>query len=508
MARIKAKRTAAAESSTPKRRRPTWSDPYEVPADSDGEGEVEPSEGPKVAETPSGRKRGASGKATVDSEADGPDNATPVARGKRMATTPSKASATPRKRNLADRSARKKSARALVDRVTRDEASDDDEAEDLAKEIFESSDSDEEDHDVAAAARSDEEADMTPQPTETPTKRPRGRPKGSGAGRGLLRKKSPTPPPDLPPHEQYFYQNRPGPPKTSNNTLASLELLTHEEYFSLLRAYEDPHAADIAFLESLHARSFPQWAFELAQGFSVCLHGYGSKLGLLRRFAHHLHDADPDRPIVVANGHLRNANARDVLAAVARAADPAAKLPASTSAAALAALGGLLADGGRGVTLLLHAIDSPALRRPGAQASFASLAALPGVRLLCTASSPDFALQWDSSLRARFGFAFHDGTTLAPPSAAELDVVGEVHELLGRGGRRVGGRDGVAFVLRSLPENARALFRLLVGEVLVAAEEGGGGGGEVGVEYRMVYNKAVEEFICSSEMAFRTLLKE
>ena len=30
----------------------------------------------------------------------------------------------------------------------------------------------------------------------------------------------------------------------------------------------------------------------------------------------------------------------------------------------------------------------------------------------------------------------------------------------------------------------------------------------VGLEYRMVYNKAVEEFICSSEMAFRTLLKE
>jgi origin recognition complex subunit 2 len=88
-----------------------------------------------------------------------------------------------------------------------------------------------------------------------------------------------------------------------------------------------------------------------------------------------------------------------------------------------------------------------------------------------------------------------------------------VHELLGRKARRAGGKEGVAFVLRSLPENARARFRLLVGEVLVAVEEQGGAGGgageeEVAVEYRMVYNKAVEEFICSSEMAFRTLLKE
>jgi origin recognition complex subunit 2 len=30
----------------------------------------------------------------------------------------------------------------------------------------------------------------------------------------------------------------------------------------------------------------------------------------------------------------------------------------------------------------------------------------------------------------------------------------------------------------------------------------------VGVEYRTLYHKAVEEFVCSSEMSFRTLLKE
>jgi origin recognition complex subunit 2 len=81
-----------------------------------------------------------------------------------------------------------------------------------------------------------------------------------------------------------------------------------------------------------------------------------------------------------------------------------------------------------------------------------------------------------------------------------------VHELLGRQSQRVNGREGVAFVLKSLTENAKNLFRLLVGEVLIAMEDEGDE--DVGLEYRMVYNKAVEEFICSSEMAFRTLLKE
>ena len=118
--------------------------------------------------------------------------------------------------------------------------------------------------------------------------------------------------------------------------------------------------------------------------------------------------------------------------------------------------------------------------------------------------TPDFPLLWDIGLRTSFNFLFHDATTFRP-FTVELDVVNDVHELLGRKSQRVNGREGVAFVLKSLPENAKNLFTLLVGEVLVAMEDGGEDGG---VEYRMIYNKAVEEFICSSEMAFRTLLKE
>jgi len=86
----------------------------------------------------------------------------------------------------------------------------------------------------------------------------------------------------------------------------------------------------------------------------------------------------------------------------------------------------------------------------------------------------------------------------------------------------------VGFVLRSLPENARNLYRVLVAEILAQMSEvedarlgdggsdkegdaGGGGGrkgGEMGVDYRVLYQKVVEEFICSNEMAFRQLLKE
>ena len=64
-------------------------------------------------------------------------------------------------------------------------------------------------------------------------------------------------------------------------------------------------------------------------------------------------------------------------------------------------------------------------------------------------------------------------------------------------------------MLRSLPENARNLYRVLVAELLAAIDdEDGEARGEGGVDYKVLYQKVVEEFICSNEMGFRQLLKE
>jgi origin recognition complex subunit 2 len=161
----------------------------------------------------------------------------------------------------------------------------------------------------------------------------------------------------------------------------------------------------------------------------------------------------------------------------------------------------------------------------------ARLAAHPAINLICTADTPNFPLLWDVGLKTQYKFLFHDVTTFAPYDA-EVDVVESVNELLGRSGRRVGGRDGVSFVLRSLPENARLLFRMLVMEQLALSMLEGGNltndddlqatpkvkkitqvknvisESNQGVEYRVLYHKAVEEFVCTNEVAFRTLLKE
>ncbi|RGP79951.1 origin recognition complex subunit 2 [Fusarium longipes] len=404
----------------------------------------------------------------------------------------------------ADRSAKRKSTRALIEHVVGDDLTDEEEYDGLAQQLYESSEEEEEEALEGDAAISAEASGVDE--AATPSK--------STPRRKAQRKKparSPTPPRDLPAHELYFAHNKPGRPKTSNNTLGSLALLTHDEYFTIVRETEDHHEADIEFLESLHAESFPQWAFELSQGFNLCLYGYGSKRRLLQKFAGHLHfrsRKDKGDKIVVINGYAHNTTMREILSTIGAAVDPTHRIPLTQPAIMVPAILSHLNTTSSTITLIVNSIDAAPLRKPGSQTALAQLAAHPRIRLVCSADTPDFALLWDIGVRSAFNMGFHDCTTFAPYSA-ELDVVDEVHELLGRNAHRVNGREGVAFVLRSLPENAKNLFRLLVGEVLIAIEEEGDGGDEpTGVEYRMVYNKAVEEFICSSEMAFRTLLKE
>ena len=444
---------------------------------------------------------------------------------KKLFATPTKSTEaanlneTPRIMRNADRSARRKSTRNLIERTILGNTSDNDEDEDeLAGHIYAS----DEENDIG------EDEDGLPEESSAPvTPSKRGRTKGS-----KNKRRSPTPPEDLAPHEKYFFHNRGNRAKTSNNNLSSLELLDHEEYFSRSRNMKDPHADRIKFLEELHTEDFRQWQFELSQQFNICIYGWGSKKSLLMQFADHIYNFQVDHTkskIVVVNGYVHNLTVKDVLNTVAAAVTERGHKLGAQPVEMLENLIGLLEeDESQEITLIIHSIDRPPLRRPATQSILSRLSAHPQVHLVASADHPSFPLLWDSSLRSAYNFLFHDCTTFQPYTN-EIDVVDEVHELLGRSGRRVGGKEGVSFVLKSLPENAKNLFRVLIAEQLASMDGSSGAvidedededddvrqkrdtnpkNDEFGVEYRVLYKKAVEEFICSNDMAFRTLLKE
>jgi origin recognition complex subunit 2 len=472
--------------------------------------------------------------------------ATPKSTRKLIFETPTKSAkrespdATPTLVRNADRSARRKSNRRILERTLNGIESDEDvldEEDELAQQIL--------DEQADEAEQSTEEAPEAPQEApvpETPSKRGRGRPKGSGKVGRPRKQRSPTPPTELPPHEEYFWQNRPAGTKTSNNTLSAQSLLNHDEYFQSIQSYQDRHQSEIDFLLELHGRAYDQWIFELEQGFNICLYGYGSKRVITERFTAHLYHSLLDRApykgtkktpkIVVVNGYAAGTTLKEVLVTIASAIVPAnLKLPNQPAVLLDFILEHLTNNPpSHPVPVVLNSIDSPYLRKSPLPSMLARLAAHTSVNLICTADAPNFPLLWDVGLKTQYKFLFHDATTFAPYDA-EIDTVETVNELLGRSGRRVGGRDGVGFVLRSLPEQARELFRILVMEQLALSMMEGGNMDEgddmsatpkskgaqaknalpesnQGVEYRVLYHKAVEAFVCTSEVSFRTLLKE
>ena len=423
--------------------------------------------------------------------------------------------------NGADRSARRKSSRRIIERTIRERGSDDESSEDdlLARQIW-----DEDGHNAAFNAEEEDEEDELAAQPETPSKHGRGKPRGS------KNKRQETPPGILPPHEKYFWDNRPGASKTSNNTLSSHLLLNHDDYYEFTQSYRDPHQPSKDFLLSLHESSFPQWDFELANGFNLCLYGYGSKRALLKSYAEHIHEtaANAKKPvkIIVVNGFETGVSLQDVLNSLASTLFAKhLKLPAQPAPLLRLILERLDEKPPAERTyILVNSLDAQPMRRPAIQSALATLAAHPSIRLCSTCDTPNFPLLWDVTVKRQFRFLFHDCTTF-DPFQQEIDVIESVNSLLGRSGKRIGGRDGVGYVLRSLPENARSLYRILVAEQLAAAalddgvdvddgnkpsegEETGASGMGEGVEFRVLYHKAREELVCSTEHQFRTLLKE
>ncbi|KAG9771675.1 hypothetical protein ABEF93_000189 [Exophiala dermatitidis] len=625
---------------------------------------------PKKPRTPSKTKRKSAAEALLDEEEQGlGDEGSPTPKangtGRTLFSTPRRGRGRPRKDGLpsqtptkpttpskakasaSDRSAKRKSARALVEAQEQEEGEDEDWDGQiaLAKKIL--SAGDDGDEAEASTVRNNDmldettvEPDDTTAATTTPTKTPgkRGRPKGA------KNKRSPTPEGDIAPEERYFFQNRAGPPQISSNKFNSVKLLSHDEYFEQIQALtqKDRHEKDRQQLMKLHARSFAQWSFELDQGFSLCLYGYGSKRGLTTKFADWLYrhlqrqrqrqklhanqresgealeeDEEVLRAprIIVVNGYTPKLNVRGILNTIAAAVTTSDSelysdgdggsgsgdeegdrdsgdedhddhhhrqqsqsrqkrhrrrlrligqphemldtlltyLDTEHSSSTSSSHKTTVADedgnnGGRDleIVVLVNSIDAPPLRRLGTQSLLARLAAHPSIKFIATADTPTFATLWSSTLLDQFRFVYHDCTTFAPYTA-EISVVDEVHELLGRKRMRSGGKEGIGFVLKSLPENARNLYRLLICEILAGLGDdeaglGGAGAGsfervnddvdgdddgrsakkrsrsrsakqqaeseQLGVEYRTLYQKASEEFICSSSMNFQFLLKE
>lgn len=87
---------------------------------------------------------------------------------------------------------------------------------------------------------------------------------------------------EVAPNESFFAASK-QKSITSNATLQFQEM-SHQDFMDALQKGPKTHAHVTGKLVGLYKLAFPQWYFEVSQGFNLLFYGYGSKLDLLTLF--------------------------------------------------------------------------------------------------------------------------------------------------------------------------------------------------------------------------------
>ncbi len=285
--------------------------------------------------------------------------------------------------------------------------------------------------------------------------------------------------------ERYFEQTA-SKSKTSNNTLAKLPQLSQLDCVKLLNSYVPPYAQRSLDLVEAHEGLFEEWCYELEQGYSVCLYGFGSKRSLLQKFAE---KECVNEPYMIVNGYHPKTDVKTILSTLSGGLGSGG----SSLEYTMAAITDAPYDA---ITLIIHNIDGQGLRSDRAQSVLSSLAAHEKVRLICSIDHINAPLLWDTDKMLAYKFLFHDATTYLPYSHETSLLHGWT--LKGTTATLTGDR-GVKWVLQTLSQNAQEIFKILLSEQIQTGEA---------VETIRLYEKAANNFVVSNMQSYQSLLGE
>lgn len=283
------------------------------------------------------------------------------------------------------------------------------------------------------------------------------------------------------------------------------------------------------FLTSLYRTMFTQWFFELSQGYSLLYYGIGSKRNLLLEF---VTSTIPETvPVLVVNGYNPATNFKELLNSLIHifVDDSLTKLPKNTpdllqtvvrhlesKRKSQASSHDLVELKLPKVVILIHNIDGESLRSDKSQSYLSTLASIPEVWLVASSDHINAPVMWDAAKLALYNFLWHDLTTY---ESYAVETSFEDPLSLGKI-RTAAGNKGVKYVLSSLTLKARGLYRVLIChqiETMTNELHGTGniedqrntpGSVQFGIEFKLLYQKCVEEFLVSNELNFRTMLTE
>jgi origin recognition complex subunit 2 len=342
--------------------------------------------------------------------------------------------------------------------------------------------------------------------------------------------------------------------KTSGNSYSALAPpLSSKLYDQHTRSARRTGVAKqiVGGLEADAAARFDQWQLELEDGFNILLYGYGSKRGTLNEFARRMRGHGH---VVVVDGHYPQLTLREVLGQIedmlsipstngtSESGTPVERLVNRIYAYFVPATAipskkrseWKVSD--RPLYLVIHNIDSPALRNPRSLAVLSLLACSPRIHLIASfdhlhtpllfsatqmtirphAFAPD---SWTGTVPADRGFnwLYHNVTTFSDydhelahqrlSTTASLTSSSLITE------------EAAAQILLSVPPNALRLLKLLITRQLASLPSEAkyhtahpGGQGAIapifGVDNDILAKIAREKFIAREEERYNALIGE
>ncbi|EFN85898.1 origin recognition complex subunit 2 [Harpegnathos saltator] len=254
------------------------------------------------------------------------------------------------------------------------------------------------------------------------------------------------------------------------------------------------HRKRIHLLVENYRLFFPMWHFIIEQGYSLLLHGLGSKRNLINNFHH---DVLNDHPTLIINGFFPSLAIKDILNEIITEILEL-DCPSSPNDCLELIEKVLTANPDDRLYLLIHNIDGIMLRSSKVQNILTSLAAIQNIRILASVDHINAPLLWDHTKRAKFNFYWWDATTFLP---YQTETSYESSLLVQQNGALA--LSSLQNVFLSLTSNARTIYILVVKYQLNHTDSN-----YTGMSFKDLYQAAREQFLVSSDLALRAQLTE
>ncbi|CAI4037300.1 hypothetical protein SMKI_02G1700 [Saccharomyces mikatae IFO 1815] len=323
----------------------------------------------------------------------------------------------------------------------------------------------------------------------------------------------------------------------SRRTMSMAPDVTREE-FSLVTSFFNKNfqSRPRQKLFEIQKKMFPQYWFELTQGFSLLFYGVGSKRNFLEEFAidylspkitysQQAYEYESEQnesvnaiPCLILNGYNPSCNYRDVFKEITDLLVPAELTRSETKywgnhvILQIQKMIDFYKNQPLDIKLILvvHNLDGPSIRKNTFQTMLSYLSVIRQIAIVASTDHIYAPLLWDNMKAQNFNFVFHDISNYEPST-----VESTFQDVMKMGKSDTSsGAEGAKYVLQSLTINSKKMYKLLIETQMqnmdnLAANTGPKRGTQrTGVELKLFNHLCAADFIASNEIALRSMLRE